>query len=445
MKKLIKLTALLLMLVLTVGMVCGCASTAADEEEKVLAELTIGLPYNSESANWSELQLMIDDFEMMNDAVVTLVEVPAVGTEEYTKFIDQVYNGKVDIFLSSSNEEIDRLIEEKKLAALSSINSKDNRFYELMAPNYKELSRESNRLSYSVPYAGSFQGLFLNKDVFTFAEVELPTDWDSLNAAIAALKAKNVTPIAAGFADGGAGYWLDEMILVEGGTAEHSAIPSKGVIKSWTRAVNNIKNFYNAGAFSDNVLTATHDIAVADFINDQAAMIVCSSMDLAGSVDPDNTVFLPFPKSPTGFKEDNAYIGKVESAFFINQKSLNRNVDDTTALSGVMVEFINSYMGSADYYPTLFAVDGQFPFITDGSDAMDSAYEEAAYGIIKEATAADQSAAKYLLTFDELESGLVDVLSGAASVDEYLTDASAAEIQAQADKKAEELENKDKE
>ena len=49
------------------------------------------------------------------------------------------------------------------------------------------------------------------------------------------------------------------------------------------------------------------------------------------------------------------------------------------------------------------------------------------------------------MTFDELESGLVDVLSGSVSVDEYLKDASAAEIQAQADKKAEELENKDKE
>ena len=45
---------------------------------------------------------MIDDFEMMNDAVVTLVEVPAVGTEEYTKFLDKVYSGKVDMFITKS-------------------------------------------------------------------------------------------------------------------------------------------------------------------------------------------------------------------------------------------------------------------------------------------------------------------------------------------------------
>ncbi|MBQ6947779.1 MAG: extracellular solute-binding protein [Clostridia bacterium] len=443
MKKLIKLTALLLMLVLTVGMVCGCASTDGEEEEKVLAELTVGLPYNSESANWAALQAMIDDFEMMNDAVVTLVEVPAVGTEEYTKFIDKVYDGKVDIFLSSSNEEIQRLVEDKKIAPLTSINSKDNRFYELMIENYKDLSRESNRLSYSVPFSGSFQGLFLNKDVFTQTGVAMPTDWATLNAAIVALKEKGVTPIAAGFADG-AGYWLDEMVLLEGGTAEHSAIPSKGVINSWSRAVNNIKNFYNAGAFSANALTNTHDVAVAEFINDQAAMIVCSSMDLGSSADAENTVFMPFPKSTTGIKENGAYIGKTESAFYINQKSLSRNVDDTTALSGVMVELVNTYMGSADYYPDLFAADGQFPFIKDGSDAMNGAYEEGAYEIIQSAEAADVTMGTYLLTFEEMKSGLIDVLNGDITVDEYLSEATAAEIKAQAEKKAEELEDKEK-
>lgn len=442
MKKFIKITALLLMLVLTVTMVCGCAtSEGEEEEEKVYAELTIGLPYNSESAIWSDLQAMIEDFEKINDAIVTLVEVPAVGTEAYTAFIDDVNNGKVDLFLSPSNEEVEQLIEAGKIAATSAINSKDNRFYELMITTYADLNRESNRLGYSVPYSGSVQGLFLNKDVFEQNNIALPTDWTTLNAAIAAFKAKKITPIAAGFADG-AGYWLDEMILVEGGTAEHSAVPAKGVINSWSRAVNDIKNFYNAGAFSAGALSNTHDIAVAEFVNKQAAMIVCSSMDLAGSADPDNTVFMSFPNSSTGIKEEGAYIGKAESLFYINKKSLSRNVDDTTALSGVMVEFINSYMGYSDYYGPLFSVEGQFPFSTDASDAMDTPYEETVYDVVTGAENADISMDAYLLTFEEMKSGLVDVLNGTVSVADYLSSAADAEIKAQADKRAAELEDK---
>ncbi len=442
MKKMIKITALLLMLVLTLGMVCGCATSGEEEEdEKTLAELTIGLPFTSESAIWADLQLMIDDFEMMNDAVVELVYVPAAGTEEYTEFLQDVYDGKVDIFLGWSDEGLKDLIEDGKIASATSIFNKDNRFYENHIPAYKDVSRESNRLNYCVPYSGSYQGLFLNKDVFEQNDVALPTDWASLNAAIAALKAKNITPIAAGFADG-ASYWLDEMILVEGGTAEHSAIPAKGVINSWARAVGNIKNFYNAGAFSSDALANTHDIAVAEFVNKQAAMIVCSSMDLAGSVDGDNVVFMSFPKSPTGIKEDGAIIAKTESAFYINSKSLNKNVDETTALSGVMVEFINSYMAYSDYYPTLFAVEGEFPFSKECSDAMDSAMETEAYGIISGMENADQPMASYMLTFDDMESGLLTVLDGSATVDEYLTNVSTAEIKAQADKKAAEEEEK---
>ena len=442
MKKFIKITALLLMLVLMMSMVCGCAtSEGEEEEEKVYAELTIGLPYNSESAIWSDLQAMIKDFEEINDAIVTLVEVPAVGTEAYTAFIDDVNNGKVDLFLSPSNAELEQLIEVDKIASTATINSKDNRFYELMIGTYKDLSPESNRLGYSVPYSGSVQGLFLNKDVFEQNNIALPTDWATLNAAIAAFKAKGITPIAAGFADG-AGYWLDEMILVEGGTAEHSAVPAKGVINSWSRAVNDIKNFYNAGAFSANALSNTHDIAVAEFVNKQAAMIVCSTMDLAGSADPDNTVFMSFPNSSTGIKEEGAYIGKAESLFYINKKSLSRNVDDTTALSGVMVEFINSYMGYSDYYGPLFSVEGQFPFSTDASDAMDTPYEETVYDVVTGAENADISMNAYLLTFEEMKSGLVDVLNGTVSVADYLSSAADAEIKAQADKRAAELEDK---
>ncbi len=443
MKRMIKITALLLMLVLTMGMVCGCMSSSCDGDDVVekTAKLTIGLPYTSESPIWSDLQAMIKDFEFMYDAKVTLVTVPDRESKEYAKFIDQVYDGKIDMFLGESGEELEKLIEDGKIATAVAINKKDTRFYEGYIATYPDFSREQNRLNYSVPFNVSYQGLFLNKDVFEANKVALPTDWNSLLAAVDALKKAGVTPFAAGFADG-ANYWLEEMILVEGGVAEHSATPAKGVINSWSRAVKNIKDFYNSGAFSADALSNTHEIAVADFVNGKTAMILCSSMDLAGSMDHDNMLFMSFPKSPTGVKKDNTVIAKMESGFYINSKSLSINVDDVTALSTTMIGFITDYMCSTDYYSTMFAKEGTFPANTALTEVMDSTLETSVYQTMTTAPIMDMPMDMYMLTFEDMKSGLVDVLNGSVTAKDYLSTISQGEIKAQADKKAAELEEK---
>jgi len=450
MKKMIKLTALLLMLVMTVGLVCGCtlSSQDVDDEDKVtVTKLTIGLPYGPDSDAAAGIKQMIgsiaaeDGFAFYEDAEVTIVTVPEVGTEEYAKFIKKVSGGDIDFFLAPSSEELEELIEEKKIVENNTITQRDGRFSDGQIPTFKALSRESNRLSYSVPFTGSYQGLFINTDIFEQNEIEVPTDWASLNAVIPALIEKGVTPFAAGFADGTA-YWLDEMILAEGGVAEHSALPSKGVINSWSRAVNDIKKFYDAGAFQADVLSNTHDVAVQQFLNKEAAMMVCSSKDIATGMDTSTVAYMSMPKPDTGIKEDNAFIGQSEMGFYFYTKSFTKNVDETTSLSSKMAEFITAYMASPDWYGEYFEIPGGFPFFTSAEECMDSDLEAAAWEMISKAETADMPISNYLLAYDELETGLVQVLEGQVSVDEYLTAVTEAELEAQAAKKEEAKKNK---
>ncbi len=437
MKKCIRLTALILLLVMTVGLACGCSSSE-DENQIVYANLTIGLPHDLDSEVLEQVKTMIgsieaeDGYAFLEDAIVKIVTVPQEGTEEYKDFIKQVYNNKIDLFLGNFSEEMITLVEDKKITSTPDLTKASSLFTDPQIPSHENLARAYNRRGYSIPFYGSYQGVFMNVDVFEKAEIDLPTDWATLNDAIAKLKEKNIVPFVAGFADG-AGYWLDEMIMSEGGIAEHSAIPSKGVVGSWQRAVSDIKKFYNDGAFNSDVLTATHDAAVQQFINKDAAMIVCSSKDLGASVDGETVKFMTMPVTPTGLKKDNAFIGKSEMGFFINSKSLMADVDDVTKLCSKITTLLSDYFGSYEYYPEIFDVDGYYPFYKDTGDiTMDTAMEKDAWEIISKNNG-DIPMENYLLSFDEMESGLVDVLENEVSITDYLTSVTKSHVDAQAE------------
>ncbi len=438
MKKCIRLTALLLILVMTVGLACGCSSNAEDENQVVYAHLTVGVPYDMDSEILDQIKTMIgsiesqEGFSFMEDTIVELVPVPAEGTAEYKKFVKKVYDNKIDLFLGNFSEGFEKLVEDKKIATNLDITKANSLFSDPQISSQAVLSREYNRMGYSIPIVGSYQGVFMNKDVFEKAQVAIPTDWATLNDAIAKLKEKGVTPFAAGFADG-AEYWLDEMILSEGGIGEHSAVPSKGVVNSWERAVNDIKKLYNNGAFNSDALTATHEAAVQQFINKEAAMIVCSSKDLGDGVDGESVTYMTMPTTDTGIKKPGTYIAQSEMGFYINSKSLFADVDDVTKLCAKLIALIVDNFASPEWYPQIFDKEGYFPFYKDNADAcMDSALEKTAWEVISN-NDADVPMKNYLLPHEELESGLAGVLANEVSVKDYLLAITEKQIKAQAE------------
>jgi raffinose/stachyose/melibiose transport system substrate-binding protein len=59
--------------------------------------------------------------------------------------------------------------------------------------------RADNKV-YAIPFASQTLGLFINRQVFETAGVQVPENWDQLKQVCAALKARNIIPIANGMA-----------------------------------------------------------------------------------------------------------------------------------------------------------------------------------------------------------------------------------------------------
>lgn len=436
MKNCKKYVACLLILVLTMGAFCGCikkTGTGNDTEETMYAELTIGLPFDENSSCWSDLQTMIKDFEEMNDAKVTLVTVPQVGTDEYKDFIKKVKNNKIDMFYSAGSDALDDLVQDDVIITTRAMYGKDSRVSdETLLSFFQKLRIEVDGACYMIPINAEYQGIFYNKDVFQKAGVAVPTDWNGLMSAIAALKDKSVTPFAAGFSDGGQ-YWLDELIMSEGGVAEHSTMPSKGVITSWQRAVNDLVNVYKAGAFSSSVLDMTHADAVSAFLNKESAMIVCSSTDMAG-IEDENIGFMLMPVPAGGQRKANTVVAKATGGFYFSRKAMNRTVDDTTLLSFVMIEFLSSYVANSDYYTAIFAEAGTLPVYKSLSDAVSGSPATEGYAVFNNAEHADVPISERMIMFDSFVSGIKDVLDGTVKAIDYLENVSNAEVKAQNEK-----------
>ena len=171
--------------------------------------------------------------------------------------------------------------------------------------------------------------------------LQIPKTWEQFQNVIETFKTNGVTPFAAGFADGGMKYWLDELILMEGGVAEHSYIPKYGVINSWTRAVSDLKALYDGGAFNSDCMTMTQDDAEALFADGKAAMIVTNSKNIAtDEADVDKMGVFAMPLTTTGKKEIGDIVCDYDTGVYVNSQFLKKR----TEVIDTLIQFVIDYL-----------------------------------------------------------------------------------------------------
>lgn len=428
MKKHLKILAL----IMTVVVVLGCLTGCAEKKEEGVAYLTVGIPYTEEHPQWDTFKAMIEEFEDFNAAKVTLVKVPSYKDEpkEYEKFLKDVRQNKIHVFYSEQNELLDTFIDEGKFVDWKTIIKKDERYAEKLPVYTNMITRETNKSNLMFPMLGSYQALICNTALFTQAGVAVPTDWATFIDAIAKLKAAGITPMAAGFADG-SNYLIDELILSEGGIAEHSTVPRLGVIASWERALSDIKSLYDMGAFQNGAADATHADALALFAGNGAAMMVADSASLEGIANADSLQAIEFPTPATGIKEKGTIIASSNAGWYITKYAANFNVDESTTMSGVILELYNSYFNNPMYY-SIIKEDGKIPMSTETlAEYKNTALDASVGKLITESLLADVPMVNNMLTFTDFAGKINTVLKGEKSVKDYLAEATTAEVQAQ--------------
>ncbi len=436
MKKAIRLISLLMALILGLCMFTGCSNEGEGSLEEPKLEtykMTIGIPVGPNDAEWADwesvLSTIVSDFEMFYSFKVSFTKIPLDNEKEMKKFIKKVENGKVACFFTSREEFVDTLIEKEALLPFDSLQSKYEAFFEKSPAGILQIAEDSDLKNYMFPLYGSFQGLYYNRTLFKEHGIENPTSWDNLLAAIATLKEKGITPIAAGFKDEGLDYMVEELIMTEGGAAEHSYQPTFGVISSWERAVADIKTLQGLGAFTPDCYNVTFDSAVESFLNGTAAMIVAPSTAFGGKLPMDDVKVVGFPCTPTGRREEGSFIGEFTHGMYISKEYFTQMDEDGRYTDAIAELLGKDYLGSADFYDifkdesTIYA-DFQYYKDLNGTN-----FEDSLGKLVEKATAADVPMRNQALTFDKTIECFRKALTG-ADVQTALQEATDAEIAA---------------
>lgn len=429
MKKATKLICMMIVLVLSLVMVSGCSEAKSDED--VTLTMSIGIPAELVAGDgaetWRDCMLYWqEDYAMFANTKISYTAVPTEA-KAVKKFMKKVENGEVAMFFAPRSAMIDQMIEEETIISYDEIRVKYATFNEEVPGGLLSTSAENNLMNYMMPYVGTYQGLFINSDLFAANEIAEPTDWASLLDAIAKLKEKNITPIAAGFADEGLEYMVDEMILSEGGTAEHSYQPTFGVMSSWERAVKSIKALEQAGAFTANCYNVSYADAKQAFVDGKAAMIVAPSMDLVPAVDADSTKAISFPCTPTGKREKGAFLGDFNFGLYISTDYFNRS---NARCSDGLIELLDEeYVFNSDLVQTMLGA-GNLCGVPEFYDSNAATTLEESFGaLLANGTAGDRPMRTTAYSMDTTVEAFRKALTG-GNVSQALLDATNAEIAA---------------
>jgi len=432
MKKSVKLLSLLMVLIMALSMFTGCVTVENNDvtENADPFDMTIGIPVSTKDESWPDwefaLSTVVNDFKMFYNINVKFTQVPTEG-KALKKFMKKVDSGKVACFFSDRQAFIDELIEDKNLLSLETLQGTYDTLLEKAPDGIIALAENEMAIkTYMYPIYGTFQGLYYNRTMFKEYELANPTSWESILAAVTVLKEKGVTPIAAGFADVGLEYMIDELVLSEGGSAEHSYQPSFGVVSSWERAINDIKTLEAAGAFTANCYNVNFESAVQDFLDGKAAMIVAPSTAFGGELPADDVKVVGFPTTPTGKREAGAFVGRLDHGFYISTAYFNSGDRERDSI----FELMNTdYLGGADFYE-IFEDESTFcPNPEYYADYKETKMDDALNALVSKAEVADWPMRDRIITMDTTVDSFRKALTG-TPVEEALQAAADAEIAA---------------
>jgi raffinose/stachyose/melibiose transport system substrate-binding protein len=187
------------------------------------------------------------------------------------------------------------------------------------------LSAEADGVIYSIPVRPFWEGLFVNTDLFSQYDLELPTDWAKLETAIRKFNEVGIVPISVSFAD--VPHYIVEFLIIACGTPEeHKARPSsiEEVPDSWKEGMALLNKLNKLGAFARDASATTEAVTSQLFRDKKAAMQLDGSWFANGIPEANwnTTAVMPFPAYAAD-ADPNAFIGGVSMGFYLSRKAWN--------------------------------------------------------------------------------------------------------------------------
>lgn len=148
--------------------------------------------------------------------------------------------------------------------------------------------------TYAVPMESGLIGVYYNKEIFSQAGIEtFPETWDELLIAIEKLNGIDIIPIAMGAQSTYmAGHLHDQIFYKWAGTEAAKKLGSREM--KWTddevvQTLQYVKDLIEVGAFDESAAGITDDVAMSQFQQGQAAMVITGPWNISTFTDEAQT------------------------------------------------------------------------------------------------------------------------------------------------------------
>ena len=318
----------------------------------------------------AEAYQIINEELMAENDYITIEDNSQTSDEDWKAAVaaDFSVGNEPDVLQFFTDATADSIVATDKLVSVEEIRAEYPAYAQDTLEAALAASANTDGVSRAVPTTGYWEGLYCNKDLFDKYNIELPTDWASLETAIRTFQENDIIPIAVSL-NNVPHYWIEFLMLYTAGEEGYTTIP-KTAPAEWVKALELFKTLRDMGAFPEDTDTVDDAYAGQLFRDKKAAMQLDGSWYAGQIEDMEGTVVIAFPGVPDQQADAASMIGGVSSGFYITRKAWEDPDKREAAVKFVMAH--TSQAGVQRYWEATGAVaqaatqvnpvDGATPF-----------------------------------------------------------------------------------
>lgn len=331
MKKSLAFLSRVLILAIIAASLSSCGSNTADKAkdaavsenppgEKPAQTIRVASTFTREDPYANVWQQVLKDFTAEYGGIKVVNEATGAGGDAFKIKIntDFASGNEPDVTYGFNGALGKPLVDSEKVITWEEELNSDPAWASNFKPDPLETCKYNGKL-YALPFLGFFEGMWINKDVFTKYGLDIPRTYDDIIGAIPVLRENNIIPIACAFSDE-PHYIIETFILSAGGKDGHA----NSFDPSWSQALALIKNLYDLQAFTEDALTIKQGACVELFADKKAAMFISGSWSRGNIKDYENTIVIPLPMVPGGKADPSDIIGGAGTGWYLTGE-LNDN------------------------------------------------------------------------------------------------------------------------
>lgn len=338
-----RILALCMASVLCAASLASCSGGGSDSGDSKKTTIKVVTMFGGTDPNVKTYNKIIKQFEK-DHPDVKIEDNSATSTEDWKAQVaaDFSVGNEPDVLQFFTDANGDAIYKAKQFVSVEEIQKKYPEYAADILPEALEaVTRKEDKKAYAVPTTGYYEGLFCNKDLFEQYNLELPTDWEKFTTAIRTFHENDVIPVSASLMEV-PHYWIEHLILSEGGISEHKKNPTDKAPDSWVKGLDYFKTLRDMNAFPVDT-DSIKDAAAGDYFKQGK-----SAMQLDGSwfangltgedmvANQDNVTILPVPTVPGGKKNESDIITGFSTGFHITKSAWDDSKKQKAAVEFVM-------------------------------------------------------------------------------------------------------------